>query len=117
MLPEEQEQKIDPSEDSEVELDREFRSPVGLYQQIGPPTDLYIEMVEGGYKLAWKPPRHGAEMLRYYTAIWSKEPTEDRVGAIQTNSNFVTGIGFFKEFLTVSTSPINFKFYRCSSRS
>jgi hypothetical protein len=80
------------TEEVEGELDREFRSPVGLYQQIGPPTDLFIEIVEEGYKLTWRPPKHGAEMLRYYSVIWSKVPMEDRIGVIETNTNSAIGI-------------------------
>ena len=59
----------------------------GLYQQIGPPNDIYIQLDEDGYRVVWKPPKHGREMLKYYRVIWYKEPSDERVGVIETYEN------------------------------
>lgn len=64
----------------------------GFYQQIGPPTDIYIQVTSEGYMVIWKPPKHGQEMLKYYSVVWSKEPSNEQIGAVQTLTTSFTSM-------------------------
>ena len=58
---------------------------------MGPPTDVYIQVISDGYRVFWKPPKHGQEMLKYYTVVWSREPSNEQIGAVQTvNTSFIS---------------------------
>lgn len=66
------------------DMNEEFRSPVGMYQQIGPPYDLFVQVTPIGFKVNWKPPKHGEEMLKYYTLVWYDQSNEEMVGNART---------------------------------
>lgn len=59
-------------------------TPLGQFQQIGPPRNLSVTLTADGYLVTWQPPDFGSDELRTYRVRWTQAPREYIYGSAET---------------------------------
>jgi hypothetical protein len=59
-------------------------TPLGHFQQIGPPRNLSVTLTADGYLVTWQPPDFGSDELRTYRLRWTQASREYIYGSAET---------------------------------
>ncbi|PSN47223.1 hypothetical protein C0J52_16568, partial [Blattella germanica] len=63
-------------------------TPLGQFQQIGPPRNVSVKLTGDGFLVTWQPPEFGGEELRSYTVRWTQSSREYIYGIAETKETF-----------------------------
>nr|CAD7201704.1 unnamed protein product [Timema douglasi] len=66
---------------------QQYHSPLGSFQQIGPPRNVSVSPSRDGYLVTWEPPDLGMEDLLNYHVRWSQEGKEHLHGQAEVTTN------------------------------
>nr|CAD7574650.1 unnamed protein product [Timema californicum] len=66
---------------------QQYHSPLGSFQQIGPPRNVSVSPSRDGYLVTWEPPDLGMEDLLNYRVRWSQEGKEHLHGQAEVTTN------------------------------
>nr|CAD7454888.1 unnamed protein product [Timema tahoe] len=70
---------------------QQYHSPLGSFQQIGPPRNVSVSPSRDGYLVTWEPPDLGMEDLLNYHVRWSQEGKEHLHGQAEVTTNRYLG--------------------------
>lgn len=59
-------------------------TPLGQFQQIGPPRNVSVRLTADGYLVTWQPPEFGHDELRAYRVRWTQASIEFFYGSAET---------------------------------
>lgn len=68
---------------------------MAAFAQIGPPTNLSVDISGDEVKLSWMSPEFGNENFGTYVVRWFKEPEHELKASWETRNNFYSSKKFF----------------------
>lgn len=76
-------------EDYEEPVD--FQGHMSAFSQIGPPTNISVDIQENGFLVSWEKPEYGHDILSLYVVRWFLEPEHKLHGKAETRNNYHSG--------------------------